>query len=167
MSTKIHPKRGLLVDKSVHEKSPLLSTRSHLLCPRDFCHPHMTVSFEIQQFQLDPYEEALMHWHKIKRFRQKWFQSIPKKCNCCYLNSFRFQILTMINIVNISWDINERLTLLESDEKVSSKTISVHCKKTICFTKSCVHSVRAGLFKEGSRMEGTLDFDSLDIGTSF
>jgi hypothetical protein len=27
------------VDKSVHEKSPLLSTRSHLLCPRDVCHP--------------------------------------------------------------------------------------------------------------------------------
>ena len=38
-STKCHLKRGLLVDKSVHEKSPLLSTRSHLLCPRDVCHP--------------------------------------------------------------------------------------------------------------------------------
>ena len=39
MSTKCHPKRGLLVDKSVHEMSPLLSTRCHLLCPRDVCHP--------------------------------------------------------------------------------------------------------------------------------
>jgi hypothetical protein len=30
---KIHHKRGLLVDKSVHEKSPKVSTRSHPFCP--------------------------------------------------------------------------------------------------------------------------------------
>ena len=35
MSTKCHPKRGLLVDKSAHEMSPKVSTRYHLFCPRD------------------------------------------------------------------------------------------------------------------------------------
>ena len=45
MSTKCHPKRGHLVDKSVHEMSPLLSTRCHLLCPRDVCHPRSFVQF--------------------------------------------------------------------------------------------------------------------------
>ncbi len=35
MSTKIHPKRGLLVDKSVHEMSPKVSTRCHPFCPRE------------------------------------------------------------------------------------------------------------------------------------
>jgi hypothetical protein len=44
MPTKIHPKKGLLVDKSVHEMSHLLSTRSHLLCPRDVCHPFWHIS---------------------------------------------------------------------------------------------------------------------------
>ena len=28
-------------------------------------------------------------------------------------------------------------------------------------------NVKGGLLKEGSRMEGTLDFDSLDIGANF
>ena len=40
MSTKYPPKRGLLMDKSVCEMSRLLSTRCHLLCPRDVCHPN-------------------------------------------------------------------------------------------------------------------------------
>ena len=35
MSTKYHPKRGLLVDKSVHKMSPKVSTRCHLFCPWD------------------------------------------------------------------------------------------------------------------------------------
>ena len=35
MFTKCHPKRGLLVDKSVHEMSPKVSRRCHLCCPRD------------------------------------------------------------------------------------------------------------------------------------
>ena len=35
MSTKCHLKRGLLVDKGVHEMSPKVSTRCHLFCPRD------------------------------------------------------------------------------------------------------------------------------------
>ena len=45
MSTKCHPKRGHFcprdVTKSVREMSPLLSTRSCPLCPRDVCHPLM------------------------------------------------------------------------------------------------------------------------------
>ena len=41
MSTKCHTKRGLFVDKSVHEMSPKVSTRCHLFCPRDVCHPIM------------------------------------------------------------------------------------------------------------------------------
>ena len=41
MSTKCHPKRGHFVDKSVHEMSPLLSTRCHQLCPRNVCHPFL------------------------------------------------------------------------------------------------------------------------------
>ena len=64
MSTRIHPKnvhenspkkRTSLgqkcqqdFTKSVHEMSPLLSTRSHLLCPWDVCHPksrHYCYSF--------------------------------------------------------------------------------------------------------------------------
>ena len=36
MSTKIQPKRGLLVDKSVHENSPKVSTKIHQKCPRKF-----------------------------------------------------------------------------------------------------------------------------------
>ena len=35
MSTKSHPKRGLLVDTFVHEMSPKVSTRSHPFCPRE------------------------------------------------------------------------------------------------------------------------------------
>ena len=35
MSSKIHPKRGLLVDKSVHEMSPKVSMRCHPFCPRE------------------------------------------------------------------------------------------------------------------------------------
>ena len=33
MSMKTHPKRGLLVDKSVHENSPKVSTKIHPFCP--------------------------------------------------------------------------------------------------------------------------------------
>jgi hypothetical protein len=41
MSPKIHSKRGLLVDKSVHEKSPKVSMRSHPFCPREItCYVH-------------------------------------------------------------------------------------------------------------------------------
>ena len=41
MSTKIHPKRGILVDKSVHENSPKVSTKIYSFCPRKFaCYVH-------------------------------------------------------------------------------------------------------------------------------
>ena len=53
MSTKCHPKRTSRgqkcprnVTKSVHEVSPLLSTRCHLLCPWDVCHPDFTVKWQ-------------------------------------------------------------------------------------------------------------------------
>ena len=36
MSTKIHPERGILVDKNVHKNSPKVSTRIHLFCPQKF-----------------------------------------------------------------------------------------------------------------------------------
>ena len=58
MSTKCHPKGGLLVDKSVYEMSPKVSTRCHLFCPGDVTYyvHEMTATLNNQErYYMEPW----------------------------------------------------------------------------------------------------------------